>query len=222
MSNNNAGFTLVEIILVMAISGLLLVIALVGQHQLQARSRFDAAIDKTLQNLAYARNEASAGVNTFGTGNNSSTVLGGVAIEFNNRHYDEGFPMEEITNLYADQDESGHLLVNTIGELPAGGIAVCPANEHPDDNDECVEEFLQLGDNLTVSGDGINVWGMIEFVNNTGHSLIICNHPDSGGGNDADACANPITTPIDLTFTDPDGFSAQIEIDPNTGYAKRL
>lgn len=221
MSNNNFGFTLIEVMLVTAVGGLLLVIALAGEQQLQGQARFDGAVDKTIQNIAYARNFATSHVNDVGGGNDTTTVTAGTALEFNNDHYDEGFPLEEITTMYGLPDATGNLDLTTLSELPSGGIAACAAAQHPDDNDECEEQFLELSDHLTVSGDSISTWGQILYVNN-GPELLVCNRPDSSGLSESDACAMPATSPIDLTLSDLSGFSAKIEIDPHTGFAKRL
>jgi prepilin-type N-terminal cleavage/methylation domain-containing protein len=214
------GFTLVEVVIVMAISSLLFLIAFIGQRQLRARATFDGAIEKTLQNIAYTRNYALSNVNPGGQGNDTNTVTAGATFEMNNTHYPR-FPLEESASVYGHGDSAGNLDLTTLSELPAGGIAACPAGEHPDDTDECREQFFGDGDQLTVSGAGFNTWFEIIYLN-TGHGLIICDHSDTSGGGYVAACAAPPNRPIRFTLTDPDGLSAVIQVDPHSGYAHRL
>ena len=215
----NAGFTLIEIMLVTAIGGLLVVIALVGQHELQARARFDAAIAKTIQNFAYARTFAQSNVNISGGGSDTTTAIAGTAVEPNNGHYAEGYPLVEITTLYAQQDGSSQIILPSLAELPSAGIAACPAAQHPDDNDECSENFFDVDDHLTVTNP--TNWFQIFFIN-TGHGLKFCHRVNGDGLSIGDACTSGSTAPFDVTLADPDGFTATIEFAGVTGFAKRL
>ncbi len=70
-----AGFTLIELILVMAISSMLAVIAFAGQRGLRSQSQFDADVNKLVSTIADARNEATAAVNMAGPGNGSKNCL---------------------------------------------------------------------------------------------------------------------------------------------------
>jgi prepilin-type N-terminal cleavage/methylation domain-containing protein len=72
-----AGFTLIEIVLVMAVTGMIFVIAFVGQRGLRAQAEFDAAVDKMVASIADARNQATAGVNLQGAGEGSNKCGGG-------------------------------------------------------------------------------------------------------------------------------------------------
>jgi prepilin-type N-terminal cleavage/methylation domain-containing protein len=219
MPNKNAGFTLIEIILVTAISGLLLVIALSGQHQLQAKARFDAAVDKTIQNLAYARNFALSNVNFSGGGNDANTVIAGTAIEFNNNHLND-FPLEEMEPVYSPPNATGDTDLTNLMQVPAAGIGACPASQHPTDNDECFEQFMSDGDSLTLSDPGMNV-AYVVFIR-TSHGLVICHQIDPSSVSVGGACATGTSTPFDFKVSDPEGFTATIEVDPTTGYAKRI
>ena len=86
----NKGFTLIEIILVIAITSSLVLVAFVGQGRLRGQAQFDAAVNKVIATIADAHNEASAAVNFNGAGNgisdcnnggsvSSEYVFGGVA-----------------------------------------------------------------------------------------------------------------------------------------------
>ncbi|MBW4061309.1 prepilin-type N-terminal cleavage/methylation domain-containing protein [Candidatus Saccharibacteria bacterium] len=74
MVKNEAGFTLVEVTIGLAITGGLLVIALTGQRQLRNHNTFTAATDQVIQSLASARNDAVSGVIP------STTVCGGQTV----------------------------------------------------------------------------------------------------------------------------------------------
>jgi prepilin-type N-terminal cleavage/methylation domain-containing protein len=75
--SSRRGFTLIEIIVVMAITGSLLVIAFVGQRSLRSRAQFDASVNKFVASVADARNQALAGVNIVGSGNGTGTCPSG-------------------------------------------------------------------------------------------------------------------------------------------------
>ena len=64
MLKKTAGFTLIELVIVMAITSLLALIAIAGQGALQDQARFNNAIDKLTSTVAEAYDEATAGVNT--------------------------------------------------------------------------------------------------------------------------------------------------------------
>jgi prepilin-type N-terminal cleavage/methylation domain-containing protein len=66
-----AGFTLVELILAVAISSALVMIAFTGQRELRARAQFDAAIENVVSSIATAHTQATAGINVAGPGDGS-------------------------------------------------------------------------------------------------------------------------------------------------------
>lgn len=74
-----AGFTLIEITIVMAISGLLFLMVFAGQQQLRERAQFDADVNKLVASVSDAHNQATAGVNIIGGGDGSSACAGGPA-----------------------------------------------------------------------------------------------------------------------------------------------
>jgi prepilin-type N-terminal cleavage/methylation domain-containing protein len=73
---SQAGFTLVEVILVMAISSLLVLAAWQGQAGLRAQAQFDEGVNRVVTAIADARNEAVAGINTGGAGNGAIKCVG--------------------------------------------------------------------------------------------------------------------------------------------------
>ena len=58
-----SGFTLIEVTLTLAISGLLILIAIVGQVQLRRRAQFSDAVERVKSNLNITRSEANTTVN---------------------------------------------------------------------------------------------------------------------------------------------------------------
>jgi prepilin-type N-terminal cleavage/methylation domain-containing protein len=76
VSNKQSGFTLVEIIIVLAISSGLAVIIFTGQRGLRSQAQFDAAVNKIVASVNETHNEATAGVNIVGTGDGSSQPAG--------------------------------------------------------------------------------------------------------------------------------------------------
>jgi prepilin-type N-terminal cleavage/methylation domain-containing protein len=74
-----AGFTLIELIVTMAIASTLSVIAFAGQQQLRARAQFDAAVNLVVSSVNAAQNESRSGVNVTGTGTGVTACAGGPA-----------------------------------------------------------------------------------------------------------------------------------------------
>ncbi len=72
-TKNEAGFTLVEIVLVLAIGSALAVIVFQGQRGLRAQSQFDADVNKIVSTVDDAHSEATAAVNSTTTGQGNGT-----------------------------------------------------------------------------------------------------------------------------------------------------
>jgi prepilin-type N-terminal cleavage/methylation domain-containing protein len=62
-ARRQSGFTLVEVTMTLAISGLLILIAIVGQAQLRRRAQFSDAVERVKNNLNRGRSEAITTVN---------------------------------------------------------------------------------------------------------------------------------------------------------------
>lgn len=59
-ANHSGGFSVVEIIMVLAITSLLFLIAFSGQAEIRSRARFTDAIDQTVAAITKAQNEANS------------------------------------------------------------------------------------------------------------------------------------------------------------------
>jgi prepilin-type N-terminal cleavage/methylation domain-containing protein len=213
-SNKQSGFTLIEIIIVMAISAGLFLIIFAGQKQLRERTRFDAAINETVQQIAYTRNYALAGVNPYGNGDLGTSEVAGASFEVDDDH-DPGH-LGELEPVYSNYDGAGAF--QRYADVPSGGN--CPEQL----DNECYEHYFNTSLPLHVVG-AANHKAVIVFINKpTG--LLVCGWQ---GGNWLDidkVCSsafNPgLGQPITLRLTDNLGNTADIVVDPNTGDAKRM
>ena len=61
---------------------------------------------------------------------------------------------------------------------------------------------------------------LVPYIN-TATGLLVC-HQTSDTPDYNAACASSWTTPLQFILTDDSGFSATIEVDPTSGFAKRL
>lgn len=216
----NAGFTLIEVTLVMALSSLMLVTIFAGQQQLQDEARFDAAVDSMIQEIAYARNYAMSGVNEMGAGNDPNVVLAGQAFDFDNAN-PPNFPLTEIKPLYDVPDANGDFDMTTLSDWPTGEAAsACPAAQHPNDPNTCKETFFHLPDIGMTVQNAQHV--AIYFVNTGAGGLKICRDVGMVYEPIPTACSTTGGAPIDIVLQDSAGFSATIQVDAYSGFAKRL
>ena len=232
MPKQSTGFTLIEVVLVMAISGLLFLIAFAGQRQLRDQARFDAGINQLIQDVAYTKNYSSSHVNDIGAGNNTLGIQAGAGFELDNAHltHSPAQPFTEIETLYGEEDSNGYLNTSTVGDVwpPMNVVSdpvACPPSRHPDDSDECDEEFLTNPDpGIRVSKvNGVSHSGVAVYYVNTSMGLRICHDTGPAWHPVNVACAPFDTSPIDVDVMDAaSGYTATIEIDPATGVAKRL
>jgi prepilin-type N-terminal cleavage/methylation domain-containing protein len=75
--SNQAGFTLVEVVVALGISAALMVLILLGQRQVRERTAFDASINRLVAVTSAVRAEATAGVNIVGNGDGSGAPCPG-------------------------------------------------------------------------------------------------------------------------------------------------
>jgi len=212
-----SGFTLIEVTLVFALSGMLFVIAFAGQQQLRDRAEFDASVNKLVQEFAYARNYSTSNVNTEGLGGNTSWVVAGAELELADHHPSGG--LAEVEPYYCNpgpEDASGVLSGTCLGSLNQipGSLALCPHANVPEG--ECFEQgFTDPGLKLT----GINEVGIIYL--NTGSNVRVCQPIINDAITEQAACSTGMSAPYTIHITDPNGQTGDIQID-TTGLAKRL
>ncbi len=203
----NQGFTLIELIVVMAISSLLLLIAISGQSQLRARARFDESINQLMASIDYTRNFATANVSENSTGTNRDAYLAGAAFELDNGHT-QG--LGELEPIYANVAGGGAI---THANLPQSGA--CPNQA----DGECFEKFFNFSDDLKLVAFSE---AEVLFIHND-ENLQVCSQFGAGFLGSLDAvCALPPSGPIQFTLQGSTGLTAVIEIDPQSGFVKRI
>lgn len=222
-ANSQSGFTLIEVMLVTAVSGLLIVIAIVGQHQLQAKARFDAQVNQTIQDIDYARDFATSNINDTGPGNTTRAEVVGDVVEFDTA--DPLGKLVELEGVYANYNPAGKF--QGYDNTPHANPGAC-AGHDPSGDGECYEQYFGA---LTTAGftisrtDGTPLTGaQVLFLHNPpdqpGTSFKVCAVYDDFTVPD-NMCAASVGT-IDLVITDSSGQKATIEVDGANGYAKRL
>lgn len=214
----DSGFTLVELTLVMAITGALAVIALVGQRALNEQQRFDAKINGALQAMNYARNYATSNVNEAGDGTSTTAVFVGTTIEFDNDHdpADGLVEMEPVYGAYNGIDDPDP---STYASIPPGDASACN-RYHSADSDECFEKFFNDTTGLQVATVGVNSV-YVAFIN-TRHGLEVCHQVSSTGVSLQNACTRLSGVPFQIDLTDSNGHHATIEVNPNSGIVRRI
>ncbi len=215
------GFTLIEVTLVMALTGLMLVFIWAGQQQLRDRARFDVSVDQAVQDINYARSYARTGVAEDGPGNDPNLLSAGAGIEFDDAQT-PAFPLEEMETLFDVPDAAGDFDMMTVNDWPTGEPAsTCPSSQHPADLDECREVFFNLPDTGLQVTNAQHIAAY--FVNIGGGELKICRDVGTVWLTLPEACATTGGPPIDIDLLDPQsGLTATIEIDAESGLATRL
>jgi prepilin-type N-terminal cleavage/methylation domain-containing protein len=218
---DSKGFTLVETVLVMAITGLMLVFIWAGQRELRDRARFDTAVDQAVANINYARSYARTGVNQEGTGDNPSIVNAGAGIELDDAQT-PAFDLEELEPVYANMTASGDIDMTTLANWPPGEPpSACPNSWHPSDPNKCRETFFNLGDTDLQVTNAQHV--AIYFINTGGGNLKICRDVGTVYMTVAAACAVTGGAPIIIDLEDTQsGYTSTISVDAYSGIAQRL
>ena len=207
-----AGFTLIEIIIVMAISSLLLMIAWLGQGSLRAQAEFDNAVNKIASSVNDARNQSIAGVNIVGEGNgddaapcpgsSGKVMFAGTLWEANN-----SLPDSPFKRTYYKTD-AGAAACEFQSEAISAGFA-------PD---------LRIT-SVSVPGKTATS-GSVAFVRTPTGGLVVCpmTDPPATPIKDVFAPGNcPAGTgyPFAIEFTDDRGHKSRLEVD-QSGLAKRM
>jgi prepilin-type N-terminal cleavage/methylation domain-containing protein len=208
------GFTLIELIIVMAISASLAVIAFQGQSALRSQEYFNTSVDKIVASINATRNEAMSGVNQVGGGNGSiqpiscpglaqavvpgKTEFRGTSWSFTNA----------ATPIVADYYES----------TPGSGTA-CSF----DSKTTALTSVITA----TINGSPAVQGGRVLFVRTETGNLEVCSLPGLGlpatylpyfaNG----SCGAIASSTIKLDLVDSDGHASQVSVD-NSGIAKRV
>ena len=214
--NKQAGFTLVEIIIVLAITSSMLVIALAGQRQLRSSATFTAAVDKIIASIADARNQALSGVNaTPGAGvgtipascvdsNGRAVPLAGTAYFAGTRWSTSALTTTQAIDTWLNTNNNG-----------AAGACINATQR----------QIVGVPVALTVrQSTSATVGAQIVFLRRAG-DIAVCTIPTTVVDPSADyaneTCAAGQNGPMTLRVTDTDGNTALIKIDPATGLASR-
>jgi|GEM_PF-2930935 len=219
---SESGFTLVEIILVMAISASLASIAFIGQRALRSRAQFDSNIEKLVSSVSSAQTQAVAGVN--------STNLGTIGTGVDKC---AGGPGPSVANpvVFAGTswtvDSTGASVVFTIDSYKA--IPGLPGSPPPA---ACVftSQAIGLPAGVQVSAPAASVGqvsGML-FVRTSSGLLDVCPAAIKSSANAFQNTARQsfenatcVNGTLNLTLKDLDGHTADIRVDAS-GLARRL
>lgn len=215
------GFTLIEIVLVIAITGAMFVIIFAGQQRVRSQAQFDASVEQVISTLANAHNEATAGVNQtnggLGTKNCDGTdisasttryLFAGTAWTARDAAAGSTFTLDYYAtpadkNKLARNGGSACLYDSVTYNIPGKLRVDTPPNG-------ATRRALFVRDDL----GGLIYCSMTTPVVNT-NPTVLANFSNAG-------CSGPASaTPLTITLKDVDGHSSQIQIEAS-GLAKRL
>jgi prepilin-type N-terminal cleavage/methylation domain-containing protein len=222
--SRQAGFTLIELILVFAVSGLLLVIAFIGQRSLRSQAQFDGSIDKLASTVAQARNEATAGVNIAGPNGDGSDNVPGCSVGGTQANIFAGvsWTADNSTTTNAVFTVDYYVAQVDKGTDPLGQVTGTACRF--DSRTVSMPTDLQVD---IANGVSQQRGGRVLFVRTDTGRLVVCQltnltdavEPSFANG----ACTAPaVAVPAgwQLDVNDADGHTSQVLIDPG-GLAKR-
>jgi prepilin-type N-terminal cleavage/methylation domain-containing protein len=214
-----SGFTLIEVVIVFAITGMLILIAFTGQDAIRQRAQFDSAVNQLVATVAEAKTDAMAGYNNVDTGATSGQGLGGTCPGGH-----AGDP-----NVFAGTVWSADSV---------GGVAVVTIDYYKAETDSVTKNLDGVScrfDSTSVTvpyqvdvSDGAQPGGRIVFARNDTGNLVVCQITNMGGypgsatnvfGDPSANCVQP--GPLAMKFFDTGGHSADVQID-DSGLARRL
>jgi prepilin-type N-terminal cleavage/methylation domain-containing protein len=109
-TNRQGGFTLIEIMLAMAVSAGLLSIVFVGQRQIREQAQFSDSVERQVATLVSVKNEANNTLNALGAGNIPTEEIYGLAAT-----YMPGSSIVTVDTLVASVDkDTGNYTSNTL------------------------------------------------------------------------------------------------------------
>lgn len=197
LRNDERGFTLMETIIVMAISMLLLSMVLVGQRGLRSRAQFDAAVNKLVATVADARTQATSGVNIVGAGDGSNGCLGGPA----GQYVFAGVMWTADNSLPGSPLKMEYYKANP-------GVVACKFQT----------QAIGLPAPLTVSSGG-----RVMFVRNDQGGMSVCPTTSLAANGELPSFRSGVcsTGSLTLQLSDADGHSSRVIIDAS-GLARRV
>jgi prepilin-type N-terminal cleavage/methylation domain-containing protein len=208
---NQAGFTLIELMLVMAISAALVVLVFAGQRGLRSQAQFDADVNKLVSTLADAHNESTAAINLAGPGDGSrdclSNPVAGNNYEFAGVAWGgtdaPGGGVYSMTFYAADRTASPQIACsfNVVPISVPSGIRI---NQAPGSG---VAKSLFVRDEI----GGLSVCAVTSAATNVLPSF-------AAGSCVAGAIGS---TALVLNLSDADGHTSVVQVDPS-GLAKRI
>jgi prepilin-type N-terminal cleavage/methylation domain-containing protein len=227
LSQKQSGFTLIEISLVMAITGFLIIIAFTGQDQIRAQTQFDSAINQLVSTVNQAKTEATAGLNLTDNGPNAGQGTNGGSCPGGNPANPYVFAGSVWS---ADSGSIGGLAVVTINYFKAETNPVTKDLDGISCQFASTNVSIPYDNNISVQNTaGTIAGGRIIFARDNGGLVHVCQVATVGGypgsvettfGDPTSAtCTQP--APMVLDFNDAAGHKAQISID-DSGLARRL
>jgi prepilin-type N-terminal cleavage/methylation domain-containing protein len=204
---DQAGFTLIELILVMAITSMMLLIAFAGQRGLRSRAMFDGSVDKIVASIAQARTEAAAGVNLKGTGDGTNnTGCGGGG--------GQQWEFAGVAWSATDAGGSNTIKMDYYKVLPGSNSCIFDTRSV---SLQSLPVTVKIGTPIPLAGVG-----RVLYVRTSTGGLMVCPVTsaltDVPGVFTAGSCA-PGT--ISFTFSDQDGHVSRVDVD-SSGLAKRV
>lgn len=208
---NEAGFTLIELIVAMAISSALAVIVFAGQRSLRSQAQFDADVNKIVSSIAAAHTEATAAVNLGGPGDGTRNCLGTPIV--GGAYVFAGVAWSGI-----DAPGGGTYRVDYYAADRTGTPAVaCVFDSRQINLPSSVRVNPAPGTGLARSlfirndSGGLNVCAVTNLTTNVLTSFVAGNCVSGAVGN----------TPLVLNLSDAEGHTSRVQVDPS-GLAQRI
>lgn len=204
------GFSLIELMFVMAITSLMLVSVIAGQRALRSRAQFDAAVNRVVASATQARSQANSAVNissstTNGTGIDKCPGPAAPAASGNppfNQYTYVG------TEWIARSTTTPTVTINSWKGLP--GSAACVFSS----------ENIVMPSKIWVTSPAPN-GGRALFIRDDSGVMHTCTVANVSSAVDSFFAGAPCSnTPLTFVLTDEEGHTANLEVD-ETGIARR-
>jgi prepilin-type N-terminal cleavage/methylation domain-containing protein len=204
--SNQAGFSLIEVVIVLAIASGMLTMVLAGQQQLRTSANFTAAVDKLIAGIGDTRNQALSGVN-----------IGHANVGTGADHPCGGAGVTQFAGTTWNASPGGNTVyTRQVWAITNsnGSIATCA--------DSTQDATISTVVPLTMTSPG---QVQVLYMRNNNGGLQICLIPSSANAAPdftSGTCRNNETNPVTMTVTDGLGNTSRIKIDPASGLAQRI